>query len=213
MSDPLIATQADYADSLLTARLAKNWCFLILLILLLGQMGLFFVVRYGKVDLVTGPGINRTQDILHYAIGLCGYLGLVTTIVYAVLLLLILNIMVVGRLLGTGKLTAAFVWCVLLGVILFPWQAFLNNAGLQAGDFKIPGVLYVWAELVEHARFKVREGDKILWAEAILKWARFVGFPLVAILIDVMIQAKSVKGLRRALGEDLPPVTPAAEAV
>jgi hypothetical protein len=34
-----------------------------------------------------------------------------------------------------------------------------------------------------------------------LKWARFAGFPLLALLLLLMVQAKSSRGLKFALGE------------
>ena len=47
--DPAIATAADYADAMITARRAKNIILLILLLTLLGQLTIFFVVRYTTV--------------------------------------------------------------------------------------------------------------------------------------------------------------------
>jgi hypothetical protein len=35
----------------------------------------------------------------------------------------------------------------------------------------------------------------------ILHWSRFVAFPLVTVIITLMIQVKSNRGLREALGE------------
>jgi hypothetical protein len=34
-----------------------------------------------------------------------------------------------------------------------------------------------------------------------LRWARFVGFPVLAIIVLLIVQAKSSRGLRAALGE------------
>ena len=59
-------------------------------------------------------------------------------------ILLIAKIMLVGRLIGVAQVTSAFIWCVFLVVLLFPWQAFLQSTDFT-GDFKIPGVLYTWA--------------------------------------------------------------------
>jgi hypothetical protein len=36
---------------------------------------------------------------------------------------------------------------------------------------------------------------------ALLRWARFAGFPAVSVLLLLTIQAKSSRGLRAALGE------------
>ena len=52
-------------------------------------------------------------------------------IVLAVVLLLTSVIMLVGRLIGVSHVTSAFVWCVFLAVILFPWQSLLNSGGTR----------------------------------------------------------------------------------
>jgi len=41
-----IATAADYADAMITARRAKNWLLTLLLLILLAQLAIFFVARY-----------------------------------------------------------------------------------------------------------------------------------------------------------------------
>jgi len=132
---------------------------------------------------------------LKYLVGLTGYVGLVGNLVLGVVLLLLLAIMLVGRLVGVSRVTSAFIWSVVLLVLLFPWQAFLNNAGL----FKVPGVLYTWDELVAHANFV---GDFSF--NSVLTWARFVGFPVVALVILIVVQTRSARGLKQALGEETP---------
>src|SRR3954453_19606655 len=110
--------------------------------------------------------------------------------------MLIIKIRLVGRLIGVARLTSAFVWCVFLALLLFPWQAFLQNTDFT-GDFKLPGVLYTWAELIHPV-----VGAKFSHADlnqAILRWARFVGWPVIALILLLMVQAKSSRGLRAAL--------------
>jgi len=43
--------------------------------------------------------------------------------------------------------------------------------------------------------------DNLSAAQSVLKWARFAGFPLLALLLLLMVQAKSSRGLKFALGE------------
>lgn len=227
MATNSIATAADYADAMLTARRAKNWLFSLLLLMLLAQVGLFIVARYyphrvpGLTSTLaptaeptpaptTEPAIvapaapadapeSRLIDLLHYLVGATGFLGMIFSILLCIVLLLIVNIMLVGRLIGISRVTSAFLWCLLLTLLLFPWQAFLNNANLTAQEFKIPGVLYTWNELVRSARFP---GG---WSrEAGLKWGRFVVFPALAILILLLALLKSRRGLQMALGEAQP---------
>jgi hypothetical protein len=114
--------------------------------------------------------------------------------------------------------TSAFVWCVVLTVLLFPWQSFLignpwnaratppgsayaadAGAGVRPPDpaFKLPGGLYTWEEL----GYDVRHFADYDTKRAVLKWARYAGFPVVALLLLLMVQAKSSRGLKFALGE------------
>jgi len=209
MSDTSIATAADYADAMLAARRAKNWLFLILLVLLLLQLSVFFMYRFGVIDIsgpttFKGPMVttaattraltvqgSRIELLLTYLIGLCDFLGIVLVIVLALVLLLVVNIMLVGRLIGVGRLTSACISTLLLMVLLFPWQAFLGNYA-----FKIPGVLYTWDELLASARW----GD-VIWQEGMLHWTRFVVMPLIALILLMRVQILSTRGIRQALGE------------
>lgn len=206
MSDPALATSADYADAMLVARRAKNWLFFILLIMLLGELAMFFVARY--TGLVIASGASTTQpaalpwlDRLHYLTALCIFIALVAPILLSFVLLLIVHIMLVGRLIGVGRVTAAYLWCILLALLLFPWQAFLNNATFSAENFKIPGVLYTWNELILHARFHPAS-----WEQAVLGWTRFFIFPIVALILLFIVQITSNRGLRQALGEADPQI-------
>ena len=49
MADREIATAADYADAMLTARRAKHVMVLLLLLMLLAQFAFFFVLRFTDV--------------------------------------------------------------------------------------------------------------------------------------------------------------------
>lgn len=215
MAQSAIATAADYADAMMSARRAKNWLFLLLLLALLGQLAIFFLVRYDVVKLhrpttevavaTTAPSAAVVADVLtptssagtliRYFVGLTDFLGIILTAILAVVLLLLVLIMLVGRLIGVAKVTSALIWCVVLGILLFPWQAFLNWQQLSDG-FRLPGVLYTWMELIQPRVLASLPLD-----QAILLWARFVGFPVLAIIILLALQAKSNRGLRLALGE------------
>jgi hypothetical protein len=137
-------------------------------------------------------------QVLRYVTALIDFLGILMIIVLAMVILLIAKIMLVGRLIGVAQVTSAFIWCVFLVVLLFPWQAFLQNTDFT-GDFKIPGVLYTWPELIHPtlgAKFQGLPTD-----QTALRWARFVGFPALAMILLLVVQAKSSRGLRAALGE------------
>jgi hypothetical protein len=210
MADPGIATAADYADALYTSRLAKNTLVLILLLLLITQIGLFFIARYSVIDIsgtasTTQPTSSRAIDLLQYLVAASCFLGITLSIVLSFVLLLIVTIMLVGRLIGVARLTSAYVLCLVLIVMLFPWQAFLSNATFSDPSFKIPGVLYTWDELRSYVHFPNETS-----MQSFLKWARFVAFPAAAVILLLVVQIKSNRGIRQAFGEtdDLPVSTP-----
>jgi hypothetical protein len=209
---------------MMIARRAKNLLFCLLMILLLLQLATFFVARFtnhvvpdaasSMADTVapaTQPTTATTQPlaslrdkalapaVLRYFTALTDFLGIVFIIVLAVVLLLIVKIMLVGRLIGVAQVTSAFCWCVFLGVLLFPWQGFLQNTDFT-GDFKLPGIFYTWPELV-HPTLGAKFVSSGFDSFTILRWARFVGWPVLAIILLLMVQAKSSRGLRAALGE------------
>src|SRR5687768_1651176 len=110
MTQTSIATSADYADALLVARRGKHLLFLLLLLMLLGQIAVFFVARYTNV-ITTGAATpvppttmptvapTRTVIALNYFTSAMTFFGMILPILLAFDLLLILNIMLVGRLL------------------------------------------------------------------------------------------------------------------
>ena len=195
-----LATSADYADAMLVARRAKNWLFLILLLILLLQLTLFFVARYTGF-LAPHPQTTQpttTDQKLQYVTSLTTFLGTILPILLSLDLLLILNIMLVGRLIGLARVTSAFMWCLLLVLLLFPWQVFFGGT-TEPTDFRLPGLLFSWQELLLYARFPT---DDLKLAT--LKWARFVVFPVIALVLLLIVQVKSNRGLRQALGEAEP---------
>lgn len=145
----------------------------------------------------TRPSVR--QKMLQYLVGLTTFLGIVLMIVLDIVLLLIINIMLLGRLIGISRVMSSFIWAVLLTALLFPWQAFLNNQGLTEleAPFKIPGVLYTWNELkIAREQFASPDNNVL-----VLKWSRFVAFPVAAVVLLLMVHAKSKRGMKMALGE------------
>ena len=159
---------------------------------------------------------TTVAGILRYVIPATDYLGMIFVIVLSIALLLLVMIMLVGRLIGVAHLTGAFLWSVFLIVFLFPWQALLithenyptYSFQTESGEvtaryvgpqpaFKVPGVLYTWSEFEADHDFDA----KPFWPGAFMKWGRYVAFPVLALVILMMVQAKSSRGLRFALGE------------
>src|ERR1051326_4383415 len=108
MADATMATAADYADAMLTARRAKNWLFLFLLLILLLQLAVFFLYHYDVLHLTattTRPAAaSIPQATPQYLTRAFVFLGIFLAVVASMVLLLITNIMLVGRLLGVARL-------------------------------------------------------------------------------------------------------------
>jgi hypothetical protein len=219
MTRTTVAVAADYADAMLVGRRWKHLLVLLLTLCLLIQMGVFFFMRFyngGSVTLTAGtttqPALTSTHDFTPAFTWLTNavcFFSMVCVVVLAVVLLLIVGIMLVGRLVGVSHVTSAFVWCVLLAALLFPWQSLWNypvagtmqtapetNETLAVGPrYGLPGALYTWPELEHRVHFP-NTGFP-----AVLGWARFVLWPLVALVILGSVQVRSTRGLRFALGE------------
>lgn len=210
VSDPAIATAADYADALLTARRAKNLVLLLVLLMLLIQLALFFTAKYtnvivtntSEVIATTNPSDAKWTDALHYVIGLSDFAGMALAIVLSMTLCLIVKIMLVGRLIGVARVTSALIWSFVILVLLFPWQAFLSYHQFNSRAFMPPGVLYTWDELLRSAKLGKDSNTEVKATELVLHWARFVVFPCIAVILLLAVQIKSNRGLRQALGED-----------
>jgi len=197
--DVSIATAADYADALLVARRAKRILTLILFVLLILQLGVFGVAHWTDVLQTTSQPSTTpvaTADMLAYASAVSLYLGMGCAVMLPLVLWITSHIMLVGRLIGVGAVVSALAWSLLLAVVLFPWQSILITAELSKTDFVIPGVLYTWREVAE--RVPLTSSDLLA---TILYWGRFVGAPVIALIILLMVHVRSGRGLRVSLGE------------
>ncbi len=213
MSSTALATAADYSEALGVARRAKSLIALLLLLMLVGQITFFFLARYDVIHVETVDPVaaaastqptqnaSRLVDIIHYATGVTLLGGIGLGIVLAMVLCLIAHIMLVGRLIGVGKVTISLIWCFVLIVFLFPWQCFMNNAELTDPDFRVRGVLWTWTELTHRVHF-ANDFSASGWPYTILAWFRFAGAPIVAVIMTLMIQLRSNRGIRMAMGED-----------
>jgi hypothetical protein len=234
MTRTTLAVAADYADAMLVARRWKNVLFLVLLLMLLIQIGAFVAVRFyggGSVTVTAGspdttqPAIQTTRDLapaVAWLTNFVDFLSMVCVVVLAVVLLLVVIIMLVGRLIGVAHVTSAFIMCVILAMLMFPWQSLWNyplaDTAQTAPDpierlgigprFGLPGVLYTWPELEHKVHFgqsdrveSANQPNNARWSTLVMGWARFVGWPVVAIVLLLKVQAASGRGLKFALGE------------
>jgi hypothetical protein len=191
------------ALALVPARRAMNLLCLGILSILLIQIAVFFAVRLGGVRLseaTTAPA--AWLAFCEYITAMLVILACVLAVLLGGVLLLMLMLTVVGRLGGAAPLTEAFLWSLVAALLLMPWQAVLNFPGAGGADFRIPGVLYTWAELAGQARFDL--DSPLPLDRSMLKWARFVGFPLLTVMLFLGIQLRVRQGLRESSGGNPP---------
>ena len=220
-----LVAAADYADALIVARRVKTGLCALLFFVLGSALALFALLRYApSLRPITGVGpfdghTAAARAGLEYVVGLLDIAALIVPVLLAVFVGVILLVQLVARVVGTGRTTGALAWAILLAVLLFPWQAVLNNPlnttdpTANAMGMKVPGVLYTWAE-VSHptlgARFaevNVPDGDRTI---AVLHWARYGLFPLLAMVMVGIVHTKTERGLRQSFGTDVvvpPPPT------
>jgi len=195
------STAADYADALLACRRARTCLVVLLLLAMVCAIGVFVWAKYGNLLDASCPAAARQAAAM--AVALTAFLGPVVSIVLAAVLLVIVNIMLVGRLIGLSRVVCGFFWCVLLVVLLLPWQTVAASAA--GHDLRVPGVLCTWSEVLAlrapapAARSAAQKADVL---EETLTWLRFGGWPVLAGIIVLVIHQRTGRGLRQALGED-----------
>jgi hypothetical protein len=219
MAEPSIPNAADYADALLTTRRAKNWLTGLLILIVLFQVILFLLVRFELIErmlwpagstpttspttLPTSQPVQEAYSVLNSSTPMAVRIrhglqsGLLISNLLAVLfsvalvgvLIITVNILLIGRLIGVAPVTSSLVWSVVLAAMLFPWQVILNGAPLA-------GALYTWRELLEHGRFATDQ-----FPQAVLWWGRFGAYPVIALIVLFVVQGRSKRGLASALGE------------
>jgi hypothetical protein len=209
---------------MLTARTARTIFAFALMFILFLQIVLFILVHFTskldkhvtpdtlaptQINTVSNPSATQAAQtstsaprsfprlLLKYIVGLSGYFGLIFSILISLMLLLLLNVMLIGRLIGVSHVTSAFILSLIILLLVFPWQAILNNQELTAVDWKVPGVLYNWDELAYHGHF---ENFGTGWFR---NWMRFLVIPIVTMVLVFTVLLKSSHGLRMALGEEI----------
>jgi hypothetical protein len=193
------AVLEDHFDALRMVR-AAGVLFLILVIVALAvQIGLYCAVRFGGV-LAGSPGspacpvatataptapppgaktAHRAETwgpVVEILAPMCRIVGLVAACLLALTYFIGMNVCLAGRLSGASGTTSAFFWSMLLVGLLFPWQRLFPPAGVCTW-----GVFCDFAEL-QHVAVVKPAG----LVDHILHYARYLGYPGLAILIALL---------------------------
>jgi len=206
-----LAVKADYADALTTLRRSMRLLVLLVLALLAGQVTLFLLARFDVLRLVYPPDAARpavdAADVLRYALPVTSFLAIMLAAVLAAVTLLLTMSMLTGRLMGVSHATSAFLWTVVLLVVLFPWQSVLVSEDRAAPPGSVavavdrPAVKWFGATVTFGEVMADHKFANSPLPEAVRGWGRYVGWPGLAVLVLLVVRVKGSRALRYALGE------------
>jgi len=143
----------------------------------------------------TEKGTNTTVlgDVfyqgIHAALPLARVGGLLCGTLLVLILMLSLKVVLLGRLRGVGYLTSAVLWSLVLLVLLIPW----NKA---FAGFPIPSVLFGARELIEGTAQITWGAARVGWEDHLLYWMRFVGYPVLAVVLWLTITVQYARSYR-----------------
>jgi len=214
----------DYAGALRTISAARGLFLLLLILSLLLHLGVYCAGRWTRVfeptqtaqaDLVTpaaspaeggaepadGAAAKKkpveTDEVEHAMIyhvielvlPLSQFIGQVSCGALLLCYLLAVNVALSGRLGGVRGSVAAFFWMVVLLALLFPWERWLGGV---RGDVQVPGVYATFADLTH------LPGDFAGLSSQIIHYARYLGYPVLVLLIAVAGDRRYARAYRLA---------------
>lgn len=217
-------TRSDYAQAFRSVKAAKNiFWWLILAAIVIQLAGFVLVDFFGVLDHSKGqyPVVVTTDstpkdntetattalesedadgaraaemwhDCLGWALPATKFLGLVSAVLLVATLALAVKLALVGRIGGISGFIAAFFWALVLLAIVTPWQQIV-------GSTFATGSLFNLGDLVREATMvKTSWGaDEPSFLSRALYYARFIAFPLVAVLVLIATQIRFARGYRQ----------------
>ncbi len=208
-----LSDDLEYRQALRSVRAAKNVFVLLILAALLVQLAGFCLVRFGVVPLPSGCEATTTApaawtasasapasqpaarsaaacaaaDMLvlgmHWALPATKFLAMVLAILLAITLLVSVQLAILGRTGGAAAVTSGFFWSLLLLMVLVPWQQFY-------GGNMATGATFNFGTLLEGSARVLRHHATAPWDELAYYYARFAGYPVIALLLLLLVQAK-----------------------
>lgn len=204
----------EYFDAFKVARCGKNLLIVIILLSILVQLaGVILVEFVGLSDAAAAPATQaaasapaetrptttaaglplRTTAV--WLLPATKFTALAASLLLMLTLVFSIQLSLVGRLGGAAGLMRAFFLSLMLLAMLMPWQQIMN-ADLACG------ALFNLSQL-EEARRKL-QADMLL---QILHYARFIAYPLLALLVLIAVQVAFAKACKRM---NIPPAVTVA---
>ena len=134
---------------------------------------------------------QTVDQILYWAMPATRFFAFVSAALLWLALLLAVKISLIDRLGGAGYFTSANFWSLVLLGLVVPWQQVLGGFAM--------GALYNYQELLRGTAAIEADwsGASPNTQELVLYYARFAGYPVLALLLWIVVQAKWRGGYRR----------------
>ena len=116
-------------------------------------------------------------------------LGVICVLLLVALQGMSLLTVLAGRIGDAGYMASGLAWSLVLAALVMPWN-------LAFGPAFMPGVLFLRPELAD-ATAAVTWGAPANWTDAAWYWARYAGYPIVAVLVWLLVQLKFAAGMRQ----------------
>jgi len=182
-----------YADAFRSVRAAKNIFWVLLVVAVLAQVASFVLVDFVTV-LGVPPGDDAAasawREVLDWALQATQFLAMVLCCLLVLTLLFGVKLSLIGRLGSTAGFLSAFFWSLLLLAALVPWQSAFTGRFACGALFTLPELLGEMAKMAPE-----KEPG---WLDKGLYYARFLAYPVIALLLSVATLAKSARGMRGA---------------
>ena len=204
----------EFHDALKCLRAAKCWLLTIILLALVTQLAGFVLVDIFPIvdhEVLTGETVGAASegdlvlaDVLNWGLATSKFAALAAAGMLALVVMFAVKLSLLGRIGGPAGFLGAFFWSLILLIVLFPWQGMLQSAIACGATFNL-GQLTEMAGTVK--------GSWGAETPALVKqtfyYARFLGYPVLAILIALVVMARFARGYRPLKKQVSTVVTPA----
>lgn len=217
---------SQYTSAMRSLRAARNLLAALVLLAILVQLAGFILVNFtGVLDAkfagsspqaatlpsedAAQPADDTSADIaraalyeasLNWALPAAKFIAMVSAILLSLIILLAVKVSLLGRLTGMAKLISAFLWSLVLLMMVTPWQQVLS------GSFA-SGALFNLGELLEYSRrINPAFGAKgVTTLDLAFFYARFAAYPALALLVWCVVFAKFARGCATSIALPMAP--------
>ena len=197
----------------------KNLFMLLLLLGLVGTVSSFIAVEFLEViDPLYAPrpttqtapseeAVSKTADklfsasdwekVLRWGTTASQFLAFVSAILAVLGFMFAVKLAIVGRLGGIAGFMSAFLWSLVLLVIVTPWQHILTAMYVSGGEYNIFGATYSLQDIIRAKTTRVLwDASGVPLSDLIVYYARFLAYPGVALLVWLVVMVKFARGYK-----------------